>query len=247
MLLTPLLPMAVASLADLTCNPPHRVCPQQPATGRAVSRSCRGACVFTSVGQTCSGMTGKRFPWPGLWFRFGTERSSWIAGRNAWLTVVGTFTTAQYLELDHHVVPAIQPGSRCGMLTGDEPHSRPGEPAQRGAVGVGRDDNQASIMALSPGVSNGHPGQNGYSHLASVTWTAARHVILRTTLSPGRTCRSTSSIAVQRARQGARVRLGRRPWLSSTGWGRARFAASAPGGEQCLKPVDRPGKGVPSR
>src|ERR1700735_908041 len=143
--------------------------PQEPsAAGR----------VFTSVEQTCSGVAGKRFPWLGLWFRFGTE-PSWIAVRNAWLAVADTLTTAQFLELDHHVVPAIQPGTRCGMLTGDDPDSRPGEPAQRGAVGVGRDDDQASIMALAPGVSNGHPRQNGYSHLASVTWTAARHVILR--------------------------------------------------------------------
>ena len=67
---------------------------------------------------------------PGLvrWFHLGSQ-CSWIRQRAARLTISRVLTAAQLLELDHHVVPASQPGSQHRALSGDDPGPGPREPA----------------------------------------------------------------------------------------------------------------------
>ena len=134
----------------------------------------------TSVEEEGLGIAGSRLPGLGRWFQFGS-RHSWVWQRDAWLPVSGAFTATQFLELDYHVVPSLQPDSGCRMLSGDDPGPRPGEPAERGPIGIGRDDHQASLMALPPGVRDNHPDQIGHLNVASVTRSAARQAILRMT------------------------------------------------------------------
>ena len=80
---------------------------------------------------------------PGRWFQFAGQRSR-VRQRNPRLTISGALTTAQFLELDHHVVPATQPNTSQPVLTGDNPDPRPCQAAERRPIGISRDDEEAS-------------------------------------------------------------------------------------------------------
>ena len=82
------------------------------------------------------GIPGPRLPWLSWWRQFSSQRS-WVRQRDAWLPVSRAFAAALLLELDHQLVPPAQPGSGRRMLSGDDPRAWPGEPAERGSIGIG--------------------------------------------------------------------------------------------------------------
>jgi len=57
-------------------------------------------------------------------------QGTWVGQRDSRLAVTGFLAAPQFLELDHHVVPAAKPGRRYRMLRCDDPDTRPGEPTK---------------------------------------------------------------------------------------------------------------------
>jgi len=73
---------------------------------------------------------------------------------------------------------------RASPPGGDDPDARPGKPAKRRPINIGRHHDQASTMACLPGISDNHPDQLWHFNPVSLAWAAVLHELLRkTTLS----------------------------------------------------------------
>jgi hypothetical protein len=114
---------------------------------------------------------GRRFQFDG--------QGTWIRQRDPWLAVTGSHATPEFLELDHHVVPAMKHGRPYRVLRRDDPDSGPREAAKGRPIGISRDDYQASFMPGVPGVRDRHPDQIRYFDLTGVTRPSTLHSTLR--------------------------------------------------------------------